>query len=117
MWPEAHFYEVTTKWRIPFCELTRGFATYSLFVAAVQKTGLDQMVSPESVFSPEYISRPASIVSQSVLEVEVSVGVIVGDVLDHLVDELHLALRKLSILDVLSEEVAEDSAEVLVTRI
>ena len=75
------------------------------------------MVSPEFIFRPEYISRPASIVSQSVLEVEVSVGVIVGDVLDHLVDELHLALRKLSVLDVFSEKVAENTAEVLMTRI
>ena len=66
------------------------------------------MVSPESIFSPEYISRPASIVSQSVLEVEVSVGVVVGDVLDHLVDELHLALRKLSVLDALPRTCDDD---------
>ena len=50
-------------------------------------------------------------------EIAVSVSVVVGNVLDHLVDELHLALRKLSVLDVLSDEVAEDAAEVFVTRI
>ena len=32
-------------------------------------------------------------------------------------DEFHLALRKLSVLEVFAEEVAEDSAEILVTRI
>ena len=67
--------------------------------------------------SPAFIVGLVLIVGLATLEVEVSVGVIVGDVLDHLVDELHLALWKLSILDVLSEEVAEDSAEVLVARV
>ena len=51
------------------------------------------------------------------LEIKISVSVVVGNILDHLVDEFHLALRQLAVLDVLSEEVAEDSAEVLVTRI
>ena len=50
-------------------------------------------------------------------EVEVSVSVVVRDILDHLVDEVHFALRKLSVLDVLSYEVAEDTAEVFVARI
>lgn len=67
--------------------------------------------------SPAIIVGLVLIVGLAVLEVEVSVGVVVGDVLDHLMDELHLALRKLSVLDILSEKVAEDSAEVLVTRI
>ena len=65
--------------------------------------------------SPAFIVGLVLIVGLAVLEVEVSVGVVVGDVLDHLVDELHLALRKLSVLDILSEKVAEDSAEVLMT--
>lgn len=51
------------------------------------------------------------------LEVEISVSVVVRDVLDHLMDESHLALRELSVLDILSEKVAEDSAEILVARI
>ena len=51
------------------------------------------------------------------LEVEISVSVIVRNILDHLMDEVHLRLRKLSVLDVLSDEVAEDSAEILVARI
>jgi hypothetical protein len=67
--------------------------------------------------SPAFIVGLVLIVGLAVLEVEVSVGVVVGDILDHLVDELHLALWKLSVLDVLSEEVAEDSAEVLVARV
>lgn len=32
-------------------------------------------------------------------------------------DECHLALWKFSVLDVFSEKVAEDSAEILVTRV
>jgi hypothetical protein len=32
-------------------------------------------------------------------------------------DECHLALRKLSVLEVFAKKVAEDSAEILVTRI
>lgn len=51
------------------------------------------------------------------LEVEISVSVVVRNVLDHLMDESHLALRELSVLDILSEKVAEDSAEILVARI
>lgn len=51
------------------------------------------------------------------LKVEISFSVIVRYILDHLVDECHLALRKLSVLEVFAEQVAEDSAEILVTRI
>lgn len=40
--------------------------------------------------SPAFIVGLVLIVGLAVLEVEVSVGVVVGDVLDHLVDELHL---------------------------
>ena len=54
---------------------------------------------------------------ETFLEIEVSVGVVVRDVLDHLVEECHLALRKLSVLDVFTDEVAEDSSEVLMARI
>ena len=57
------------------------------------------------------------LVQNFLLEVEVSFGVVVGDVLHHLMHELHLALRKLSVLDILSDEIAEDSAEILVARI
>lgn len=57
------------------------------------------------------------LVQDILLEVEVSVSVVIGDVLHHLVDEAHLALRKLSVLYVFAEEIAEDSAEVLVARI
>ena len=55
--------------------------------------------------------------SVCLLEIEISISVVIGNILDHLVDEFHLALRQLSVLDILSEEVAEDSAEILVTRI
>ena len=51
------------------------------------------------------------------LKVEISFSVIVRYILDHLVDKCHLALWKLSVLEVFAEEVAEDSAEILVTRI
>ena len=51
------------------------------------------------------------------LKVEITFCVVVRDVLDHLVDECHLALRQLSVLEVFAEKVAEDSAEILVTRI
>ena len=51
------------------------------------------------------------------LEIEISICIVVRNVLDHLMDEVHLALRKLAVLDVLSEKVAEDSAEILVTRV
>lgn len=51
------------------------------------------------------------------LEVEISVSVVVRDVLDHLVDEFHLALRKFSVLEILSEKITENSAEILVARI
>ena len=51
------------------------------------------------------------------LEIEVSFGIVVRDILHHLVDEVHLALRKLSVLEVFAEQVAEDSAEILVARI
>ena len=57
------------------------------------------------------------LVQDILLEVEVSVSVVIGDVLHHLVDEAHLALRKLSVLYVFAEEIAEDSAEILVARI
>ena len=60
----------------------------------------------------------AMVASEHVLlEVEVSVSVIVRNILDHLVDEFHFTLRKLSVLDVLSDKVAEDAAEILVTRV
>ena len=51
------------------------------------------------------------------LEIEISVSIVVGNILHHLVDEVHLALRKLSAADIFSYEVAEDSAEILVARI
>ena len=57
------------------------------------------------------------LVQDILLEVEVSVSVVVRDVLDHLVEEVHLALRKLSVPDIFTDEVAEDSSEVLVARI
>jgi len=51
------------------------------------------------------------------LEVEVSFCIAVRDVLDHLMDELHLALRQFALFKVFSEDAAEDAAEILVTRI
>ena len=49
------------------------------------------------------------------LEIEVSVSVVVRNVFNHLMDELHFALRKLSVLDVFSDKVTENTTEVLMT--
>lgn len=57
------------------------------------------------------------LVQDNTLEIEIAVCVIVRDILDHLMDKCHFALRKLSVLDVFAEKVAEYSAEVLVARI
>lgn len=51
------------------------------------------------------------------LEIEVSVSVVVRDVFDHLMDEFHLTLRKFSVLEVFSDKVTENAAEIFVTRI
>ena len=51
------------------------------------------------------------------LKVEISFRVVVRYILDHLMDECHLTLRKLAVLEVLAKDVAEDSAEILVTRV
>ena len=56
-------------------------------------------------------------ISDEISEIEVLVRVVVGNVPDHLVDERHLALRKLAILQVFAEDIAEDTAEVLVARL
>ena len=53
----------------------------------------------------------------TMLEVEVSFRVVVRYILDHLMDKCHLTLRKLAVLEVFTNDVAEDSAEILVTRI
>lgn len=50
-------------------------------------------------------------------EVEVSVGVVVRDVLDHLMDECHFTLRQLPVLNIFSDEVAENASEIFVSRI
>lgn len=53
------------------------------------------------------------------LELEIVLCVVVADVFDHLVDTLLLVacIRYLTVLDVVSEYVAENAAEVLVSRI
>ena len=51
------------------------------------------------------------------LEVEVALGVVVGDVLDHLVDEVHLRDGELAEGEVAAEDIAQDPAEILVTRV
>ena len=51
------------------------------------------------------------------LEVEVVLGIVVADVLNHLVQTLHFAYGDFAILNVLAEEVTEGAAEVLMTRI
>ena len=53
----------------------------------------------------------------SSLKVEISFCVVVRYILDHLMDKCHLTLRKLAVLEVLAKDVAEDSAEILVTRV
>ena len=50
-------------------------------------------------------------------EVEISFCVIVGNILDHLMDEIHFTSWKLAVLKILTYEVAKNSAEILVTRI
>jgi hypothetical protein len=54
---------------------------------------------------------------QKSLKVEISFRVVIRYILDHLMDECHLTLRKLAVLEVLAKDVAEDSAEILVTRV
>ena len=51
------------------------------------------------------------------LEVEIIPGIVVGDVLHDFPDEIHLACREFALLDVLTEDGAEDAAEVFVARI
>lgn len=51
------------------------------------------------------------------LEIEVSVSVVIRDVFNHLMDEFHFALRKLSVLDIFSDKVTKNTTEVLVTWI
>ena len=53
------------------------------------------------------------------LELEIVLGVVVGDVLNHLVDTLSLIahVRHFAVLDVCSNEVAENTTEILVTRV
>ena len=59
----------------------------------------------------------SGLVQDFALELEIVFCIVVGDILHHLVDEFHLALRKLSCCNVFAQNVAEDSAEVLVTWI
>ena len=51
------------------------------------------------------------------LKVEISFRIVVRYILDHLVDEAQFALRKLAVLYIFAEEVAEDSSEILMARI
>ena len=48
-------------------------------------------------------------------EAEVADGVVVADVADHVADKA-IVVGKLSVFDILSDDVAEESAEILVTR-
>ena len=41
--------------------------------------------------------------STGCLEIEIAVSIVVGDVLDHLMDERHLALRQLAVCKVFAE--------------
>ena len=50
-----------------------------------------------------------------VREAEVGVGVVVADVSDELVEEL-VVVREFSVFDILADDVAEDAAEILVSR-
>ena len=53
------------------------------------------------------------------LELEVVLGVVVGDVLNHLVDTFSLIayIRHFAVLDVGGNEVAENATEILVARV
>ena len=51
------------------------------------------------------------------LEVEISVSVVVRDILHHLVYELHFALRKFAFLEVFADDAAKNAAEIFVARI
>ena len=62
--------------------------------------------------APVSIRRPALC-----LEVEIPFGIVVRYVTDHLMDEFHLAYRQLSVLQVFSNEVAEDPAEIFVASV
>ena len=50
-------------------------------------------------------------------EVEITGGIVVGNILDHLMNERHLAFRQSAFLDILSENGTEYSAEIFMTRI
>ena len=50
-------------------------------------------------------------------EVKIAGGIVVGNILDHLMNERHLAFRQSAFLDILSENGTEYSAEIFMTRI
>lgn len=50
-------------------------------------------------------------------EVEVVLGIVVADVLNHLVQTLHFACGNFAILHILAKEVTEGAAEILMTRV
>ena len=52
-----------------------------------------------------------------ILKIKVILSVVVGDIFDHPANPVHLALRKLPIFDIPSDDVAEDAAEILVTGV
>ena len=58
-----------------------------------------------------------SMFNVSLPELEVVLGVVVGDVLHHLADTVDLAERNLAVLHVGTEQVAECAAEILVSGI
>ena len=60
---------------------------------------------------------PSSYIKELLLEVEVVLCVVVGDILDHLMDERHLGSRQFAVSDIASESIAQKPAEILVTRI
>ena len=51
------------------------------------------------------------------LEVEVVLGIVVADVLNHLAEAFHLTCGDFAILHVLAKEVTQGAAEVLMTRV
>lgn len=56
-------------------------------------------------------------VEAHILEIKIVLCVVVRDIFDHLTDSFHLGSRELAVLDVCADHVAEDAAEVLMTRV
>ena len=51
------------------------------------------------------------------LKIEIALRIIIADILNHILDSLHLAFRYEPILDIATYKITEDAAEILMARI